>query len=41
MPSQDVLNRSLIEEFRRRRGRPPPGAPGGAPGRGNTVGSRV
>ncbi len=28
-----VLDRSLIEDFRRRRGRPPPGAPGGAPGR--------
>ncbi len=34
VPSRDVLDRSLIEDFRRRRGRPPPGAPGGAPGRG-------
>ncbi len=41
VPSRDVLDRSLIEDFRRRRGRPPPGAPGGAPGRGGTVGSQV
>ncbi len=41
VPSRDVLDRSLIEDFHRRRGRPPPGAPGGAPGRGGTVGSRV
>ncbi len=41
VPSRDILDRSLIEDFRRRRGRPPPGAPGGAPGRGGTVGSQV
>ncbi len=41
VPSRDVLDRSLIEDFRRRRGRPPPGVPGGAPGRGGTVGSQV
>ncbi len=41
VPSRDVLDRSLIEDFRRRQGRPPPGAPGGAPGRGGTVGSQV
>ncbi len=40
VPSRDILDRSLIEDFRRRRGRPPPGAPGDAPGRGGTVGSR-
>ncbi len=37
VPSRDVLDRSLIEDFRRRRGRPPPGAPGGAPGRGGVL----
>ncbi len=40
MPSRDVLDFSLIEDFRRRRGRPPPGAPGGAPGRGVLSGLR-
>ncbi len=41
VPSRDVLDRSLIEDFRRRQGRPPPGAPNDAPGRGGTVGSQV
>ncbi len=40
VPSRDVLDHSLIEDFRRRRGRPPPGVPGGAPGRGVLSGLR-
>ncbi len=41
VPSRDVLDRSLIEDLRRRQDRPSPGAPGATPGRGGTVGSRV
>ncbi len=37
IPAQDILDQTLVEDFRRRRGEPLLGAPGGAPGGGGTV----
>ncbi len=37
IPARDILDQTLVEDFRRRRGEPLLGAPGGAPGGGGTV----
>ncbi len=37
IPARSILDPALVEDFRRRRGEPLLGAPGGAPVRGGTV----